>query len=189
MESERTAGGKLRASWKGWLESPERLGTLVTLLLVILVGLFAASAYLLLRQRAATLQAYRAMTRHHESIRLIDQLHQSSDDLTRMVRSYAVTGNPTFREHFYSILDIRDGRAPRPPGYDIFFWDFVVAGDLPPPGGAEGARVSMREFIERAGASDEEEIRGRARLRPFLKTTTEPFGFRLAEPAKPGEEQ
>ena len=34
----------------------------------------------------------------YESYKLADELRQSSDDLTRMVRLYTVTGNPVFAE-------------------------------------------------------------------------------------------
>ena len=138
-----------------WFESSHRLGILLSGLLVALITLLVASGYVLMQQRAATDEVSRAIVRHHESIRLTDELRHSSDDLTKMVRSYVATGDPAFKEHFYTILDIRDGRVPRPPGYGYVFWDFVVAGDTP-PGGEAGETRSLQDLMEQAGFSDEE---------------------------------
>ena len=81
---------------------------------------------------------------------LADGLRQSSDDLTRMVRLYAVTGDPVYREYFEEILDIRNGLAPRPEQYfDIPYWDIVLAtGERP---GAFGSPVSIQTLMQRAG--------------------------------------
>ena len=101
-------------------------------MLISLVGLAAlviATAYVLTRQKAATERLNKAIDLHYKSCRLADQLRQSSDDLTRMVRTYAVTGDSTFEEYFHTVLDIRDGKAPRPEDYDRIFWDFKIAGE------------------------------------------------------------
>ncbi len=88
---------------------------------------------------------------------LADGLRQSSDDLTRMVRLYAVTGDPVYREYFEEILDIRNGLAPRPEQYfDIPYWDIVLAtGERP---GAFGAPVSIQTLMQRAGIRSEEVV-------------------------------
>src|SRR5262245_27512157 len=40
---------------------------------------------------------------------LAQELRQSSDDLTRFVRTYTVTGNASYWQYFLEVLDIRDG--------------------------------------------------------------------------------
>ena len=65
--------------------------------------------------------------RRYRSYLLADELRQSSDDLTRMARNYVVTGDPRFRKYFRRILDIRNGKAPRPQDYHEIYWDFVSA--------------------------------------------------------------
>jgi two-component system, sensor histidine kinase and response regulator len=64
----------------------------------------------------------------YRSIQAANELRQSSDDLTRMARLYVVTGNPIYETYFNTILDIRNGKAPRPIAYDEIFWDFVLNG-------------------------------------------------------------
>jgi len=67
-----------------------------------------------------------------KSFQLADELRQSSEDLTRMVRSYVQTGNPIYKAHFQEVLDIRDGRAPRPVEYQGIYWDLVLEDDKRP---------------------------------------------------------
>ena len=45
---------------------------------------------------------------------LADELLQSSDDLTRMARSYVITGDIKYKRYFGEIYDIREGKQPRP---------------------------------------------------------------------------
>ena len=52
-----------------------------------------------------------AEARRYASYQLVDELRQSSDDLTRMARTYVVTGDPIYEEYFRQILAIRNGEA------------------------------------------------------------------------------
>jgi CHASE3 domain sensor protein len=54
---------------------------------------------------------------------LAGELRQSSDDLTRFARSYAVTGDDEFKARYQAVLDIREGKADRPQGYEHVYWD------------------------------------------------------------------
>ena len=62
-----------------------------------------------------------------ESLRIVDHIRQTSDDLTRMVRLFAITGDSRFEAYFNRILDIRNGDAPRPLEYSNVYWDYVIA--------------------------------------------------------------
>lgn len=70
---------------------------------------------------------------------LADELKTSSDDLTRMVRTYAATKDPIYGEYYRRILDIREGRSERPSVHDQLYWNFMtdpdrrVSIDLLPP--------------------------------------------------------
>ena len=88
---------------------------------------------------------------------LADGLRQTSDDLTRMVRLYAATGDPVYREYFEEILDIRNGVAPRPVSYyEIPYWDIVLASGERPT--APGAPASIQSLMQQAGLRAEEQI-------------------------------
>ncbi|HEU4845349.1 MAG TPA: EAL domain-containing protein [Burkholderiaceae bacterium] len=85
----------------------------------------------------------------HASLLLADELRQSSDDLSRMARSYVATGDPAFRQHYDTILAIRDGRSPRPLDYHIVYWDLVPADGQPPR--ADGPAVPLLVLMRQAG--------------------------------------
>jgi len=65
--------------------------------------------------------------RRYQSRILAEELRRSSDDLTRMARTYVVTGDPRFLSYFKQIVAIRDGRALHPEHYENIHWDFVTA--------------------------------------------------------------
>jgi len=137
------------------LKSPQFLLTLILIEVTCLTALVIATGYVLTRQNAATERLNSAIRLSDTSHGLAGQLRQSSDDLTRMVRTYAATGDSRFEEYFYTILNIRDGKAPRPEGYDRIFWDFKVAEETE-PNSEDGERISLRTLMEQAGFADEE---------------------------------
>ncbi len=95
-----------------------------------------------------------AEARRYQSYKLADELRQSSDDLTRMARLYAVTGEPRYQVYFDRILAIRDGQAARPLDYGNVYWDFVMAWGRPPR--RDGAAVSLEQLMREAHFTDDE---------------------------------
>lgn len=89
-----------------------------------------------------------------QSFFLADELRQSSDDLTRMVRSYVTTGAPEYKEYFQDIIAIRDGKAPRPLDYHHVYWDLVFAGRAKPR--ALGPAVPLLSLMQQAGFTETE---------------------------------
>ena len=84
-----------------------------------------------------------------------DKLRQTSDDLTRMARLHAVTGDARYREYFDEILAIRNGELPRPEQYfTLPYWDVVLAGGERPTG--PGETKELRALFTEAGLSDAE---------------------------------
>ena len=61
---------------------------------------------------------------------LADELRQSSDDLTRFARSYAATDDDGYKNRYQVVLDIRNGQADRPQGYEHVYWDLEQIGLL-----------------------------------------------------------
>jgi len=99
-------------------------------------------------------QVDRANAQRFEMFRLADELRQSSDDLTRMVRTYVATRDPAFKRHYQEILDIRDGRVARPRDYHNIYWDLVMADDRRPR--PAGRPVALLDLMRRAGLSEAE---------------------------------
>ena len=82
------------------------------------------------------------------SFLLSDELRQTSDDLTRMARLYVSTGNPIYKQYYQEILDIRDGKAPRPIASDEIYWDLVLDDNKRPR--PNGPAVALLELMRRA---------------------------------------
>ena len=63
-------------------------------------------------------QVVAANAAEREVQRYAGWMRQSTTELTRMVRLYALTGEQRYRDYFDEILAIRNGEAPRPELYD-----------------------------------------------------------------------
>lgn len=120
------------------------------LMLVVLVGFIASFVFYVSSEK----QIGRANETRQQSILLAEELRNSSDDLTRMVRTYVVTGHPLYKRHFQEILDIRDGKTPRPVGYQSLYWDLVLLDDQRPS--PFGEALPLLELMRRAGFTEEE---------------------------------
>ena len=96
----------------------------------------------------------RANDLRYASHNLVEELRQSSDDLTRMARTYVATGEEQYRRHYAEIVDIRDGRAPRPRDYENVYWDLVQANGPRPRAG--DAAVPLMQLMREAHFAPEE---------------------------------
>gem|GEM_PF-403332 len=73
-------------------------------------------------------QLDRAHDMRHKSFLATEELRQSSDDLTRMARSYIATGNPIYKQYYLNIVAIAEGHLPRPKHYTNSYWELAVVG-------------------------------------------------------------
>ncbi|MFN6969289.1 MAG: putative bifunctional diguanylate cyclase/phosphodiesterase [Rheinheimera sp.] len=122
-----------------------RLSFLFRLTLVVLAGFVVSFFWYVSTERAIDA----ANQQRLQSFMLADILRQSSDDLTRMVRSYVVTGELRYKKHFEEIMAIRDGRAPLPHFYHRVYWDLVnEQGVRPRPA---GAAIPLLTLMQQAG--------------------------------------
>ncbi|MBF6678448.1 methyl-accepting chemotaxis protein [Campylobacter sp. RM11259] len=89
------------------------------------------------------------------SYKLADELRQSSDDLTRLVRTYAITGDKSYKDQYFAILDIRNGKKSRPQDYHRAYWDFVAGGNLKPRPDSD-LTISLNDLMEQNGFTPQE---------------------------------
>ena len=120
----------------------------VGVLLLLLVGNSFISRKKANELAEAELQKY-------YSYQLADELRQSSDDLTRMARTYAVTGNEKYQKFFNRILTIRNGETPRPQDYNDIYWD-LVTGDAEQDSAEAGEKISLESRMLSAGFTVQE---------------------------------
>ena len=119
------------------------------------IGLTVAFTLLLVAYIRIDLQIEGVEKLRLNAFLLSDELRQTSDDLTRMARSYVVTGDRLYKVHYQEILDIRDGKKARPVGYEDVYWDLVRADDLRPRP-SSGRAVSLLALMHAAGYSKPE---------------------------------
>lgn len=89
------------------------------------------------------------------SLALASELRQSSNELTRVVRAYVVTGDESYKAQYQEILEIRNGQKPRP--MDIY----SVYGGLAPFAEHNlqeyrGQSVPLLELMRHAGFTEAE---------------------------------
>lgn len=120
------------------------------------VGVISAAAVLVTQSRSnmAETSLETAFQRQYQSYLLADELRQSSDDLTRLARTYVVTGDAAYEQQYMDILAIRNGEKERPKDYHRIYWDFVAAGH--PVSEGSGVTRSLEDLMLDAGFSEEE---------------------------------
>ncbi len=123
------------------------IGVMVVLTVLLLVGIWSL--------HHAASGVTEAQDRRTTSLLLADELRQSSDDLTRLARTFVVTGEAKWEEQYFAILDIRNGKKPRPPGYEKIHWDFLAAGQQPQRTGAPTTRALL-DMMKDAGFTEAE---------------------------------
>jgi len=117
--------------------------------LIVIANLTAFFLY----QNAQT-QTSEAERTRYESYLLADELRQSSDDLTRLARTYVVTGESKYEDQYWDVLAIRNGEKPRPQQYSRIYWDFVAAnGQKPRP---DADKVPLQKLMQQVGFTDAE---------------------------------
>ncbi len=120
----------------------------VIILGIIVLGILSV----LMEQNKKSLNL--SQEQRYQSYLLADQLRQSSDDLTRMARTYVVTGDTKYEKIYWDILAIRNGKKSRPENYDRIYWDLVLTyGDKPHP---DGSTVPLQKLMEQAGFTQAE---------------------------------
>ncbi|MCF5862145.1 methyl-accepting chemotaxis protein [Aeromonas veronii] len=112
---------------------------------------------------------------------LADELRQSSDDLTRLGRTYVITKDPAYEQQYMRILAIRNGEQPRPDGYNRIYWDFVAAnGQNPRPD--SNVRRGLIDLMKDAGFTEGELAKlNEAKNNSDALVNTEVAAFKLVQ--------
>jgi signal transduction histidine kinase/DNA-binding response OmpR family regulator len=126
------------------IHTSNRIFYITTTVLVCLLAVFAVLLFFGQRELKLTTNL------RYQSYLLADELRQSSDDLTRMARTYVITGDSKFERMYWEILAIRNGQAPRPQYYERIYWD-LVAGAPRLESDKAGVRISLRARMQQLG--------------------------------------
>jgi sigma-B regulation protein RsbU (phosphoserine phosphatase) len=117
----------------------------------------SVTLWLMLARLAGALDAIAVVEeRRSMSLALADELVRSSNDLTRFVRLYVLSGDSKFLLYYRKVLDIQNGSFSRPEGYDGTFWDRVIGGNVQLLDTGTGQTLSVRDRMRRLGFSQKE---------------------------------
>ena len=98
----------------------------------------------------------RLSDRRHLSYLLADRLQQSSDDLTNLVRTYAAMADKMYKDQYYTVLDIRNGKAFRPQNYNRVYWDLLSDSTCTPPYELSDQKISLKQLMQEEDFTDKE---------------------------------
>lgn len=92
------------------------------------------------------------------SLKLAEELRQSSSDLARLVRTYVITGKQIYKDQFHAIVDIREGRRARPKNYSSAYWEHhaFATSDWAEVTESTGDAIPLFELMRQAGVTQEE---------------------------------
>ncbi|OWY38384.1 chemotaxis protein [Xenophilus sp. AP218F] len=134
-------------------------------------------------------QEAKAADTRYQSYLLATELRQSSDDLTRLARTYVVTRDPVYEKQYMDILAIRNGEKPRPQEYNRIYWDFVAAtGQAPRPD--SDVKRPLLDMMKDLGFTDEEFGKlSEAKKNSDGLVNTEVEAMKLVKQTGPGAEE
>lgn len=110
-----------------------RVNHLFFLVSFVIVALFILIGVAVAMLNDAYQKLQQSQLNRYQSYLLADELRQSSDDLTRLARTFVVTGSPHFRRQYNDIVEIRDGSKARPEKYNQIYWDYLSVSGVNAP--------------------------------------------------------
>lgn len=122
-------------------------------LLSVLTLLSAVCIWINFNIQSINLELKNAEFENTQSLSLVDELRQSSDDLTTMARLYVTTGDDIYKEYFNEILAIRNGEKARPLDYQQVYWDFVLSSKKRPRPFEK--KIALIDLIDSISSSNE----------------------------------
>lgn len=156
------------------------MGTVLSVIAFVLIALL----FMGLSMVANTINSVNQ--NRYDSYLLADELRQSSDDLTRLARTYVVTMDDHYKEQYFAILAIRNGERARPEEYNRIYWDFVLPGTRAPRPDS-GMRTPLTDLMREEGFTDGEMAKlDEAKRNSDGLVNTEVKAFSLIDEAKKG---
>lgn len=122
---------------------------LFTWLVILLAVLMSMMVVVTRELKNANLNLDQAHESRYYSFLLANEMRRTSEDLTKFGRAYVTTGDPNDEERYYFVLDIFNGKRPRPLHYERFNWDLVNTKQLATTSADQA--VPLIELMKQAG--------------------------------------
>ncbi|MDM8514899.1 methyl-accepting chemotaxis protein [Desulfobacterales bacterium HSG16] len=120
---------------------------------IVIIGVIVLGVLVVMMSENDEILKKKYLSRY-QSYLLADELRQSSDELTRLARTYVLTGDSKYEKIYWDIIAIRNGEKQRPEHYERIYWDLVLNyGDKPRP---DGKMASLQDLMKEIGFTREE---------------------------------
>ena len=128
----------------------------IAIVLVLIIASLGALGYAFYTLEKATVNYEKAEIERVHANELAAQLRNSSEDLTRMARSFVQTLNPEYLRQYQAVLDIRAGRIARPERYHLIYWKLVDPENPQKPRPDTNESIPLIDLLKRAGFTEQE---------------------------------
>lgn len=151
-----------------------------TVFITITIAMLSLVIFTMQLRKASEVVAEATISRY-ESYLLADELRQSSDDLTRLARTFVISGGDSkWEKQYFDILDIRNGVKPRPKQYENIYWDFVAAGEPAPRPSSK--TIALLDLMKEKGFSEKELAKlDEAKLKSDALVNTETIAMNMVK--------
>ncbi len=133
-----------------FLNDQQLLKRVYTIAIVLVVSSLVVALIAFFSMTNATNKIVEVNDNREKSNQLALELRLSSNDLTRMARSYVMTGNKEYLKQYQQVLEIRNGTLERPIDYYQEYWQLMDI-DNPVPPRASGEKVALQKLFKEAG--------------------------------------
>lgn len=117
-----------------------------------------------------------------ECEKIINEIRQNSEDLTRLARLYTNTKDSLFRDQYFEVLNINKGQAPRPEKFNRIYWNVLTTKDHREPPFTKRKNISANKLIDDASFDDRERAAIKKALQfSFALTNLEMESFLVLE--------
>ena len=103
-------------------KKPEHFGYFIFFLILLITSLLIC----LFALRYVAFLQLKASKDDFKSINLAYEVSRTSDNATKMLRMYIMSGEKKYLDFYNEILAIRNGTAPRPIKFSQLYWDLVL---------------------------------------------------------------
>ncbi len=91
-----------------------------------------------------------------KSEKVINEIRQNSENLTRLARLYTNTKDTLYRNQYFEILNIRKGTSPRPQHFNRVYWSLLTTKNHQEPPFIKKIKNSTSKLIATAGFTKQE---------------------------------
>lgn len=123
-------------------------------LFIILMVLVGAIIRMTQQLETANSQLRLADDTRYYSYLLTNELRNSTEEMTKLVRAFVMTGENKYEQQYYHLLGVRSGTRARPNDYEHFNWEVFTSGQRQSE--SEEVFIPLVDLMKKVGLTDQE---------------------------------